>query len=58
MHALVDLLAQLGNLRLADPRQPHRLHQIVDPPGLTSAIPPFREANDALERLRQIGAIG
>ena len=33
MHALVDLLAQLGNLRLADPRQPHRLHQIVDPPG-------------------------
>ena len=33
MHALVDLFAQLGDLRLADPRQPHRLHQIVDPPG-------------------------
>src|SRR5256714_14190023 len=33
MHALVDLLTQLGNLRLADPGQPHRLHQIVDPPG-------------------------
>jgi hypothetical protein len=33
MHALVDLLAQLGNLRFADPGQPHRLHQIVNPPG-------------------------
>src|SRR5690242_5596719 len=33
MHALVDVFAQLGNLRLADPGQPHRLHQIVNPPG-------------------------
>src|SRR5438309_1333271 len=39
MHALVDLFAQLGDLRLADPRQPHRLHQIVDPPGPHAADP-------------------
>jgi hypothetical protein len=37
--ALVDLLAELGNLRLADARQPHRLHQIVDPPGRHAADP-------------------
>jgi hypothetical protein len=34
MNTLIDFLAQLGNLRLADPGQSHRLHQIVDPPGL------------------------
>ena len=32
MHTFVDVLAQLGDLRLADPAQSHRLHQIVDPP--------------------------
>jgi P-type E1-E2 ATPase len=32
-------LAQLGNLRLADPRQPHRLHQIVHPAGRHAADP-------------------
>jgi hypothetical protein len=39
MDALVNLFAELGNLRLADPRQPHRLHQIVDPAGRHAADP-------------------
>src|SRR5215469_219735 len=39
MHALVDLLAELGNLRLADARKPHRLHQIIHPPGRHAADP-------------------
>ena len=29
----VNFFAELGNLRFVDPRQPHRQHQIVDPPG-------------------------
>src|SRR5204863_4020013 len=46
MHALVDLLTQLGNLRLADPGQPHRLHQIVDPPGRYAPGPPLLDDRD------------
>ena len=39
MRALLDLFAQLGDLRLADPRQPHRLHQMVDAPGRHAVDP-------------------
>ena len=46
MDALVDLLTELGNLRLADPRQPHRLHQIVDPPGRDAADPGLLDDRD------------
>src|SRR5438270_11428756 len=46
MHALVDLLTQLGNLRLADAGQPHRLHQIVDPPGRHAADPRLLDYRD------------
>src|SRR5207302_2761335 len=46
MHALVDLFAQLGDLRLADARQPHRLHQIVDPPGRHAADPGLLDNRD------------
>ena len=46
MDALVNLLAQLRNLRLADPRQPHRLHQIVDPPGRHAANPGLLDHRD------------
>jgi hypothetical protein len=35
---LVDLLAQLGDLALADPAQPHGLDEVVDLPGRDSAI--------------------
>src|SRR5438477_12989969 len=46
VHPLVDLLTQLGNLRLADPGQPHRLHQIVDPPGRHAADPRLLDDRD------------
>src|SRR4051794_18411306 len=46
MHALVDLPTQLGNLRLADPGQPHRLHQIVAPPGRHAADPRLLDHRD------------
>src|SRR5215472_9882990 len=46
MHAFVDLLAQLGDLRLADPRQPHRLNQIVDTAGRHAADPGFLDDRD------------
>src|SRR5690242_1977342 len=46
MHALVDLLTQLGNLRLADPSQSHRLHQIVDPPGRHATDPRLLDYRD------------
>src|SRR4029077_11530578 len=39
MDPLVDLLAHPENLRLANPRQPHRLHQIIAPPGRHAADP-------------------
>src|SRR5690349_1840027 len=38
VHTLIDVLAQLGDLRLADPAQTHRLNQIVDPPRETPPI--------------------
>jgi hypothetical protein len=31
MNPFVDVLAQLGDLRLADPRQTHRLNQLIHP---------------------------
>ena len=46
MHALVDLFAPLGDLRLADPRQPHRLHQIVDPAGRHATDPGLLDHRD------------
>src|SRR5260370_39052704 len=44
--ALVDLLAQRGNLRLADAGQPHRLPQIIDPPGRHAAGPGLLDYRD------------
>ena len=46
MHALVDLFAQFGDLRFADPGQPHRLHQIVDPPGRDATDPGLLDHRD------------
>src|SRR5436190_21164015 len=46
MHALVNVFAQLGDLRFADPRQPHRLHQIIDPPGRHAADPRLLDDRD------------
>ncbi len=39
VHPLVDVLAQLAHRALADARQPHRLHQVVHPPGRHAADP-------------------
>src|SRR4051794_14068828 len=41
MNPFVDLLAQLGALRLADPRHPHPLHQLTPPPRQNTADPGF-----------------
>jgi site-specific DNA recombinase len=49
IHALVDVLAELGNLALRDATEAHRLHQIVDPPGRHAADPGF--LNDRHQRL-------
>ena len=65
MHALVDLLAQLGDLRLADPGQSHRLHQIVDPAGRHAADPGLLDYCDqrllrapaGFEKRREIAAL-
>src|SRR6202030_3429312 len=65
MDALVDLLTELGNLRLADPRQPHRLHQIVDPPGRHAADPGLLDHRDqrllrtlaGFEKRRKVAAL-
>jgi hypothetical protein len=38
---LVDVLAQLGDLRLRDAREAHRLDQVVDAPGRDPADPGF-----------------
>jgi hypothetical protein len=43
MNPLIDLLAQLGDQRLADP---HRLHQIVDPARRNTADPGFLDHPD------------
>ena len=37
--AVVDVLAQLADRALADPGQPHRLHQVVHAPGRDAADP-------------------
>ena len=39
IHPVVDVLAQLGNRALADPCQPHRLHQVVHAPRRHTADP-------------------
>src|SRR5499427_122054 len=65
MHAFVDLLAQFGDLRLADPRQPHRLNQIVDTAGRHAADPRFLDHRDqrllrtlaGFEKRREIAAL-
>src|SRR5207248_8509578 len=65
MHALVDFPAQLGNLGLADPRQPHRLHQIVDPTGRHAADPGLLDYRDqrllralaGFEKRREVAAL-
>jgi hypothetical protein len=65
MHAFVDLPAQLGDLRLADPRQPHRLNQIVDTAGRHAANPGFLDHRDqrllrtlaGFEKRREIAAL-
>src|SRR5690348_2133335 len=46
MHPLINLFAQLGDLRLADAGQSHRLHQIVDPPGRYAADPGLLDHRD------------
>src|SRR4051812_20144751 len=49
MNPFVDLLAQLGDLRLADPAQAHGLNQLVDPSRRNATDPSFldhRELND------------
>src|SRR6202022_338479 len=62
---LVDVLAELGNLRLADPRQPPRLHQITTPPGRHAADPRLLDHRDqrllralaGFEKRREIAAL-
>ena len=39
VHPVVDVLAQLADCVLADPGQPHGLHQVVHPPGRDAADP-------------------
>src|SRR5689334_13731541 len=46
MHALVDLLAQLADLALADRGPPHRLNQVINPPGRHAADPGFLDHCD------------
>src|SRR6187455_828090 len=65
VHPLIDVLAQLGNLRLADPRKPHRLHQVVHPPGRHAADPGLLNDRDqcflrplpGLQERRKIAAL-
>ena len=45
-HALVDVPAQLAHRALADARQPHRLHEIVDLAGGHAADPRFLDHRD------------
>ena len=39
VHPVVDVLAELADGALADPGQPHGLHQVVDAPGGDAADP-------------------
>jgi site-specific DNA recombinase len=63
--ALVDVLAQLGDRALGDARQPHRLNQLVDPPGRDAADPSLLDDGDQrllahlprLEERREVGTL-
>jgi site-specific DNA recombinase len=44
--ALVDLLAQLGDLAFRDAGQPHRLHQLINAAGRDAADPGFLDHRD------------
>ena len=63
---LVDLLAELGNLRLRDAREAHRLHQVIDPPSRDTADPGLLDHGDQrllghsprLQKGREVGALG
>src|SRR5262249_13659265 len=65
VNALVDLLAELGNLRLANAGQSHRLHQIVDPAGRYATNPGLLDHCDqcllralaGLQKWREIAAL-
>src|SRR5438067_13597612 len=65
MHTLVDFLTEFGNLRLADPRQPHRLHQIIDPARRHAADPGLLDHRDqrllralaGFQKRREIAAV-
>ena len=46
VHPLVDLLTELGDLRLADPGQTHSLHQIVDLSRRNAGDPRFLDHGD------------
>jgi site-specific DNA recombinase len=46
VHPLVDVLAQLAHRALADPREPHRLHQLVHAPGRDAADPGLLDHGD------------
>ena len=65
LHALVDVLAQLADLALADPTQPHCLHQVLDPARRHATDPGFLDHRDqcllghfaGLEERREITAL-
>jgi site-specific DNA recombinase len=64
-HPLVDLLAELRDRALGDPRQPHGLDQIVDAPGADAGDPGFLDHRHQrflrgparLEEAREVGAL-
>ena len=63
--AVVDVLAQLRDGALRDPRQAHGLHQVIDAPGGDAADPSFLYDSDEgllgraarLEEAREIGTL-
>ena len=65
VHAVVDVLAQLGHGALADARQPHGLHQVVHAPGGHAADPGFLDHRyqgllrglPGLEEKREVAAL-
>ena len=65
VHALVDVLAQLGDGALRDAGQAHRLHQLVHAPGRDAADPRLLDDGDqrllahlpGLEEGREVGAL-
>jgi len=46
VHALVDVFAQLAHRALADARQPHRLHEVIDLARGHAADPGFLDHRD------------